>query len=165
MVSPPLSLRLQALVDEVRPAEPVWDIGCDHARVGYLAVVERRASEAFLVDKSREVVSSIHRLVERHVEESVRDRLSVLHADGALLPAQPVTGTVVIAGMGAGGILRILNQFVVPNACPPLRLVLQPAVQATRIADWISVSSFTLFEERTLRERGRIHPLFVAEQV
>lgn len=163
MASPPLSLRLQALVDEVRPGEPVWDIGCDHARVGYFAVAERGASKAFLVDKSREVVSSIERLIASRVEASVRDRLFVLQADAAELPPQRVSGTVVIAGMGASSMLRILHRFVLPNASPPLRLVLQPAVQASLIADWVSASSFTLRDERTLHERGQSHPLFVAE--
>ena len=163
MAAPTLSRRLSTLLAAIRPSEPVWDIGCDHARLGYAALEQRRASEAVLVDKSPAVIASVQAIVDAHVDDRLRERLTVTCADAARLPAQPVTGTVVIAGMGAWAMIRILDGFVAPNGAPPLRLVLQPAVQPERLRTWIGDSLFELVEELTVVEREREHHVMVAE--
>jgi tRNA A22 N-methylase len=164
MAPPQLSRRLSALLAAVRPREPIWDIGCDHARLGYYAVADGVASEAFLIDKSPAVIKALRTLVDAHVDDALRQRLTIVHADAAQLPPRALTGTVVIAGMGAWAMERILDRFVLPNATPPLRLVLQPAVQPERIRAWLDRSAFTLLEEQIVVDKQREHSLLIAER-
>jgi tRNA A22 N-methylase len=165
MTAPALSERLSALLAAVRPGAPVWDLGCDHGRLGLNAVADGRASHAFCVDRSPAAIASLQSILDAHVAPALLPRLTLLCADAARLEPRPVEGTVVIAGMGAGAMVRILDGFVVPNASPPLRLVLQPAVQPTRVAAWVAASAFTLREQATVVDRQREHPLFIAERV
>lgn len=163
MPLPTLSRRLATLLAAVRAGEPLWDLGCDHGLLGLFAVAEDRASEVVLVDRSAAVIAALREKVEAHVADALRPRVSVRLADAARLPAEPVSGTVVIAGMGADRIVRILDAFVAPNARAPLRLALQPEVRGDRVADWLERSRFSLLRRETVEERARTYDVFVAE--
>ena len=123
-----------------------------------------RASAAVLVDKSAAVTAQLHKTLAQHLAPPHQERVRLITADGARLAAEPVEGTVVIAGMGARAMIRILETFVLPNAAGPLRLVLQPEVEEERLQAWLPSVGLPRVQPQRIEERGREHVVVVVDK-
>ena len=114
-----LSPRLKALADHVLPHGDVWDVCCDHGYVG----------EAALLVESDRLVNFVDRVP--HIMVKLQDRLGKqgrarFWTVDALQLQTTMTGTLVLAGIGAERILSILETLRDRSLLRCDRLVLCP---------------------------------------
>lgn len=158
---PALDARLTALLALIRPDQVLLDIGCDHGHLALRAVVDGRVPHATLVDRAAPTLARARALLDAHDDGKVRGRVALRCVDGADLD-RPVTGTVVIAGMGARAICRILERGVLPHVVDEVRLVLQPEVEVERLVNWLRARALCPMAT-TVTARGRAHAVVVAD--
>ncbi len=96
---------------ELAEGKELWDIGCDHSLLAKINLNEKKFECVYCVDKSKSSLEKIYS------GKSGRLRLNpenivLIEADGCTLEWPLVNGTVVIAGVGANTILKIVE------ACP-----------------------------------------------
>lgn len=101
------------LIYDLAEGKELWDIGSDHSLLAKINLKEKKFSKVYCVDKSAASLEKIYS------GKSGRLRLNpenivLIHADGCDLEWENVRGSVVIAGVGANTILKIVS------SCPEL---------------------------------------------
>jgi tRNA (adenine22-N1)-methyltransferase len=152
--------RLTRVLSYVRSDEMLWDIGCDHGYLGMRALMEKNLTGLVCIDRSPAAINKLkHKMALENLAPAVRDHvlrrlpdyerknIRLVCADAATLPAEPVCGTVVLAGMGARSILRILNGFVFPNWLPQTQLVMLPNTERPLLEKTFIEKKIPLSEE------------------
>ncbi len=123
---PRLSARLQLFASQLLPQLPVWDFCCDHGYLGLSAALSGNHPEVHFVDQ----VSAVIKKLEIDCREgryplSKRTQCFFWDQPGEHLTI-PVTGTAVIAGVGAFPILSILQGLQSQGFLQCQRLILSP---------------------------------------
>ena len=152
--------RLLRVLSYIRTGDVLWDIGCDHGYLGMRALLEKNLRGLVCVDRSPSVIDGLkERMALENLPPSVRGHvlsrlpdyaqkdIRIICADAAHLPSQTVSGTVVLAGMGARAILRILDNFVFPNWEENTQLLLLPNAEAPLLEDAFSHRKNNLKQE------------------
>ena len=93
---------------ELADGKELWDIGCDHSLLAKINLREKKFSYVYCVDKSKASLEKIYS------GKSGRLRLDpenivLIEADGCDLDWSEVAGSVVIAGVGANTVLKIVG--------------------------------------------------------
>ena len=155
---PPLSNRLQLIFEQLLPGEPVWDLCCDHGKLGRQALRSGLFPRVCFVDCAA------------HLVEQVRERLSSEGRDeGASffgMPAEQLpealSGTVVAAGVGAHTLMDILRD----QKSTPLRFVLGPQKDEEKLKIWLAEDvafsrRYGLKCQFSVKERGRDRQILI----
>ncbi len=154
-----ISHRLETLSRYVPPGQRVADIGTDHA---YLPV--------YLVSRgiaTRVIAGDIHRGPFLVARENVRraglqDQIAVRCGDGLATIAPREVQTVILAGMGGGTIIKILENH--PAVTRTInRLVMQPMNDVPQLRRWLDDNDWYIFAEDLVEEDGLIYHIVVAE--
>ncbi len=146
---PRLSERLRALADQVLPGGPLADIGADHGYLARSLLQEGHIPRAILVERSAGPISQLRRLRLPNLEVRGGDGLEPLRPGEA--------HSIVIAGMGARAILRILQRGL-PVAQAAARLVVQPNAQPELLRATLPPLGLVQTDEQLLYEGE--HPAF-----
>ncbi|KAB2954577.1 SAM-dependent methyltransferase [Heliorestis acidaminivorans] len=157
-----LSPRLARLAEAV-PADTVLaDVGTDHA---YLPVALVKAGKI-----DRAIATDVHQgpaeAARQHVKAyGVDSKIKVRLGDGLKPIKAGEVETLVIAGMGGGTILKILQEGVQADKVDQLkRMVLQPLEGATELRKWLLQRGWKIIEEDLIEEGKRIYEVIVLEQ-
>lgn len=156
---PPLSHRLQLIFEQLLPGEPVWDLCCDHGKLGRQALSSGLFPRVCFVDSAA------------HLVERVRARLSfegrTESASFFGIPAEqltePLSGTVVAAGVGAHTLMDILQGQEKSSA---LRFVLGPQKDEEKLKIWLLADPnfsrrYGLKCQFSVKERGRDRQILI----
>lgn len=100
-----LDARLKAVLEEVKGAERVVDVGADHGKICAGAVYNGYAAKAAAIDISEKSLAKARNLAERI---GVADKMEFIAADGADFRWE-TSDTLVIAGLGGEEILHIIR--------------------------------------------------------
>lgn len=154
-----LSPRLKAIAGLVVAGEPMADIGSDHAYLPIYLVKNRIVPSAVAVEvrpgpwKRAATQVSLHGLADK-IEVRLGDGLSPLKKGEA--------ATVVLAGMGARTITRILSnaEEILPSF---KRLVIQPMAEVSLVRQWLYEHGFHLFDEELVQEGEHYYFILAAE--
>jgi len=119
-----LSGRLQFIYENLLPEKAVWDFCCDHGYLGIEALRSKKFSEVHFVDQVPHIVQAVEDLVSKKFPE-VCEQAHFRISKGEDLEI-PVTGTVVIAGVGAFAIFKILESLWAKGLLQAERLILCP---------------------------------------
>jgi tRNA (adenine22-N1)-methyltransferase len=119
-----LTGRLQFIYEQLLPEKAVWDFCCDHGYLGIEALRSKKFSEVHFIDQVPHIVQAIEKLVSEKFSE-VREQAHFRISKGEDLEI-PVTGTIVIAGVGAFAICKILESLWAKGLLQPDRIVLCP---------------------------------------
>lgn len=144
---------------ELAQGDTLWDIGCDHSLLSKINLKQKKFSKVYCVDKSKSSLEKIYS------GKSGRLRLNpenivLIQADGCDLDWSAVTGSVVIAGVGANTVLKIVA------SCPEvfrknLVWILNPFTSIEKfqmeIKSLLDASKLQVFE---IVENGRIRFIF-----
>ena len=97
------------MVDLVDPALPVWDLCCDHGKIGYGVLTRHSATPVVFVDRAVATVDRLERALERN--PSSAGRCQTLCADilQMELPGTPVN--FVVAGVSSNVIVSFLGRL------------------------------------------------------
>lgn len=166
--------RLLRVLSYVRDGDVLWDIGCDHGYLGMRALLDKNLSKLICVDQSPRVIENLKKRMALEnlppqVRQDVLQRIpdyedkDIRHicADAASLKPEPISGTVVIAGMGAKAIIRILNEFVCKNWRPHTQLLLIPNAERQRLREALQEMQLHVQEE-SIQDGKRVFYLFRA---
>ena len=143
----PLSSRLLACCDFVKPGDRVADIGCDH---GYLGIYLLKNGIALRVIASDVNEGPLQSAVRNSEKFGVRDQISFYLSDGVQnIPRD--FDTLVCAGMGGDTMVSILS------AAPWLqnsryRLILQCQSKTPMLRRYLSDTGWQIAKERVLRD-------------
>ncbi len=166
-----LSSRLQFIYENLIPNLPVWDFCCDHGYLGVEALKSGRFPKVHFVDQIPHIVGSVEAVVGEKFSE-FRSRAYFFAGKGEDL-SEVVSGNVVIAGVGAFAIFKILRALLERGLLQAERLILCPQRDEEKFVTMLgelgekftarfSFSGATLLEERS---RSRVVYVFVRKSV
>lgn len=150
-----LSLRLSVVAASVGRVDAVADIGSDHALVPLALVGAGTAKRAVAVEVSDGPLHSAERAV---AKAGAADRISVRRGDGLEPIAEREVQAVVIAGMGAPAIWRVITQ---PHALSLLahgpRLIVQPMGGAGLLRFFADLAGMRVIQDARVKEDGFLY--------
>ena len=159
------SQRLLKLYEQLRPGEPVWDVACDHGLLGLRALKAGIFPEVHFVDPVPEIILKLSNRLKGESFEQERTRAH-LHVMPFSQVQEKISGTVVMAGVGAH---TILNEVVALSAqvyFEPQRLVLSPHRDGAIFLKKFNEMNlkFQIKDEIKILERGRERQIFVFQK-
>jgi tRNA (adenine22-N1)-methyltransferase len=150
-MAPLLSRRLESVLGFLRPCALLADVGTDHAFLPVAAVCRGVAERAIAADLREAPLAGARAHIERM---GVASQVVTVRGDGlSVLPHRGVDA-VVIAGMSAESVLRILD------AAPPVlarveQLIIQPNQNVECLRAWALRNGWHLRDEQMIEERGQ----------
>ncbi len=151
--------RLAAIAELVLPGRPLADIGTDHGRLPSALVLRGQVPRALACDRAPGPVARARATVDRN---GIAALVTVRMGEGLAPLAVGEVDTVVIAGMGAQSIIRILAAH--PEHTRALRrVVVQPNFGHELLRRWLADHDLALIDERLTFDRGRFYTILAAE--
>lgn len=158
-MKPALRPRLSAAAELVLPGRPVLDVGTDHGLLPTALVASGRVPTAVASDIGEEPLAVAAATIARH---DVGAMVSLRRADGLRAISPGEVATIVIAGMGAQRIVRILEESPAQRDSAA-RLVLAPNEDAPLLRGWLARHGYALVDERLAVDRERHYIVLAAE--
>lgn len=146
-----LSRRLESVLELLHPCAVLADVGTDHALLPVAAVLRGLAGRAFAVDLREAPLAGAR----AHIEQAgLVGRVMAVRGDGLLAVPEGRPQAVVMAGMSADSMLRVLD--AAPHVLQQVtQLIVQPNQNVERVRAWAKASGWHLQDERMLEERGQ----------
>ncbi len=123
------SRRLRAIYQELTPGLPVVDVCCDHGHLGLQAFLSNHFPEVVFIDQVEhsmiELEAKFNRYFTSH-ESQIKVRF--ITSDAAKVK-EPLSGNVVIAGIGGNTMMKILEGLFQSADFKPNKLILCPNKQ------------------------------------
>lgn len=160
-MKPALRPRLSAVAELVLPGRPVLDVGTDHGELPVALVASGRVPSAVASDCGCEPLAVAAATIARG-DVDVARRIALRCADGLRAISPGEVATIVIAGMGAQRIARILEDAPEQRRSAA-RLVLAPNEDAPRLRAWLAGHGYALVDERLALDRGRYYVVLAGE--
>ncbi len=105
-----LSPRLSALRSHFRNHEIIWDIGCDHGKLGLAFLAERAVNTIHLVDPSEHVIRNLKNYIDSYITDPFK-KIKIENKKGQEITLGPQKKLILIAGMGGKEINEILERL------------------------------------------------------
>lgn len=155
-----LGKRLNCLAFYVPENARLADVGTDHAYLPIYLVKNKKIDFAIASD----IVIGPCKAASRSIEKfNLQQKISVRQGDGLASIAKGEIDTVVIAGMGGGSIVDILNK-----GCDVLvevqTLILQPMSDSFILRKWLCKNNWVVIEEDLVNEANKLYEVIVAEK-
>lgn len=151
--------RLEVVASQVSGGARVADVGADHGLLALRLIRSDRAVHCIVSDRDPRALSRARRRLSRvppgRVDLRLGDGFSVLRLEDRV-------DTVVLAGLGARSIIRILDDDRLERL-GVLRLVLQPQSEPALLRRWLVDHRLAIVGEQVARERGRFYEVIAAE--
>lgn len=160
-----LSERLQFIYENLLPEKAVWDFCCDHGYLGVEALKSKKFSAVYFVDQVPHIIDNVSNVV----REKFADVYSLAHfiaAKGEDVPTK-VDGTVVIAGVGAFTIQKILKSLWEKNQLIAEKLILSPQRDEHKFLSLLSAvgadfsATYSLHQEFICVEKNRRRHIYI----
>ena len=146
----PLSTRLLACCQFVKPGDRVADIGCDHGYLGIHLLKNGIASSMIEADINEGPLDAARR---NAVKFGVKDKMTFHLSDGLKKIPQDFD-CMVCAGMGADTMMSIIHDAYDWLADPKYRLILQCQSKRPELRQWLYDKGFRINRE-TLAKDGK----------
>jgi len=151
-----LSARLELLLKQGLEGQDFWDVCCDHGYLGESALKSGRFRQVHFVDSVPHIIQSLKFRLENN-----EARFLALRAEEL---AEPLTGTVVLAGVGGFTIIKILQRWEEKNLLRAQRLVLNPLTHVKELEQFLEVwTSYREVERLFVREREKERQVLVLD--
>jgi tRNA (adenine22-N1)-methyltransferase len=158
-MKPALRPRLSAAAELVLSGRPMLDVGTDHGLLPAALVASGRVPSAVASDIGSEPLAVAAATIARH---DVGATVSLRCADGLRAISPGEVATIVIAGMGAQRIARILGESPAQRDSAA-RLVLAPNDDVPFLRGWLARYGYALVDERLVVDRERHYVVLAAE--
>lgn len=158
-----LSKRLQAVYQMVDANTRVADIGSDHAYLPVELIEKKVANYAIAGEVAKGPMSRSKEDVDKF---GLSDKIDVRLGDGlAVIKADDLIDTVVIAGMGGILIQSILTNATAEQLSHVKTLVLQPNIGEPLVRRWLVENGFKIADEDIVEEDRHVYEIIKAEKV
>jgi len=158
-----LSKRLQAVYQMVDANTRVADIGSDHAYLPVELLETKVADYAIAGEVAPGPMSRSKADVEKF---GLSDKIDVRLGDGlAVIKAEDLIDTVVIAGMGGILIQSILTRATGEQLSHVKTLVLQPNIGEPLVRHWLVENNFKIVDEDIVSEDHHVYEIIKAQKV
>lgn len=150
-----LSRRLQAVADLVSDGEIVADIGTDHGYIPIYLIQSGKCARVFAMD----INEGPYLRARQHVSGyGLSDQIITRQSDGMKALANGEATSIIIAGMGGGLVMKILEQD--KRLWPEFReLVLQPQSELAKVRRYLQENHWRVIEEDMVFEDGKYYPI------
>lgn len=162
------SQRLQIIEELLLPNKPVWDLCCDHGLVGLSSYEKRKFPEIHFVDKVPSIIQKLRDNFITHCSNPNNLTKVSFYATGAESLTESLTGSVVVAGVGAGTIIQILGSLINQQRLYAERLILAPQNHLDRIEKFMQVDLaeiYQLYDKRVCLEKHRSRVVMAYQRV
>lgn len=154
--SPPLQPRLKAIFHCLQAGHATWDICCDHGLIGIYALRYGLSPKVYFVDQVAEIM---HRLSQKLADYELQDVTQVYLCSGAKIPAEKISGNVVIAGVGSLTMIEILKG-IKDKLESPYFLILSPNKNPHLLEDYLESASLQIEKKQMLEEKNKARPIY-----
>ncbi len=151
-----LSKRLQAVADLVTEGSRVCDVGTDHGYIPIYLVGIHKIPSALAMDVNE---GPLLRAKEHIAAQNMTDAVSTRRSDGLKALQTDEADSVVIAGMGGGLIIRILEEGA-KKLSSIRELILQPQSDIALVREYIRTHGFTIVAQDMVYEDGKYYMMF-----
>lgn len=151
-----LSKRLQAVADLVTDGSCICDVGTDHAYIPIYLVQNHRIPKALAMDVNK---GPLLRATEHIADEKMDNYIVTRQSDGLKQLQSGEADSVIIAGMGGGLVIRILEEsFAKLEAVK--ELILQPQSDIEQVRHFIEANGFEIVQNDIVFEDGKYYFMF-----
>ena len=150
-----LSNRLLAVASFVTDGNILADVGTDHGYIPIYLLQEKRIPKAIAMDIN---AGPLERAKEHIAVYGLKDYIETRLSDGvaALTPGE--VDTVLVAGMGGGLVMHILEEG--KEVCRQAKeLVLQPQSELERVRSYLWSNGYVILEENMVLEDEKFYPM------
>ena len=150
-----LSNRLLAVASFVTDGNILADVGTDHGYIPIYLLQEQRIHKAIAMDIN---AGPLERAKEHIAVYGLKDYIETRLSDGvaALTPGE--VDTVLVAGMGGGLVMHILEDG--KEVCRQAKeLVLQPQSELERVRAYLWSNGYVILEENMVLEDEKFYPM------
>ncbi|MDD2959927.1 MAG: class I SAM-dependent methyltransferase [Lachnospiraceae bacterium] len=153
-----LSKRLNAVANLVTPGNRLADVGTDHGYIPIELIKAGRIPWAAALDINK---GPLQRAAEHIRREGLEKQIETRLSDGLAKVRVQEADSVVIAGMGGGLTIQILERG--EEILPSLKeLILQPQSEIEKVRRWLENHDFSIQEEDMVLEDGKFYPMMRA---
>lgn len=150
-----ISRRLQEVAAMVTPGNRLADIGTDHGYIPIYLVQKGLISRAIAMDIRK---GPLERAKEHITENGLGAYIETRLSDGVEALTSGEADTIVIAGMGGGLVMHILDNGI--TLCEEAEeLILQPQSEIQAVRAYLREHQFAILEERMVLEDGKYYPM------
>lgn len=150
-----LSPRLNSLRLHYNSHESVWDIGCDHGKLGLSFLNEPQVQKIHLVDPSPHVINTLKHFIDSYITEG-SFKLEVHAKNGQDVVPGPERKLILIAGMGGKEIESIITHLAQYLSADD-DLVISPHRDILPVREKLNSSAFFLGKESLVFDEGRFY--------
>lgn len=150
-----LSNRLLAVASFVTDGNVLADVGTDHGYIPIYLMQEKRIPRAVAMDINE---GPLQRAKEHIALYGLGDYIETRLSDGvaALTPGE--VDTILIAGMGGGLVMHILEEG--KEVCHRAKeLILQPQSELERVRNYLWMNGYVILEENIVLEDEKFYPM------
>lgn len=150
-----ISERLQVAASLVGSGNVLADVGTDHGYVPIYLLQQRRIPRAIAMDINRGPLERAKEHIRLYgMEDYIETRLS----DGVAALGMAEADTILIAGMGGGLVMHILESG--GEVCKSAKeLVLQPQSELERVRRFLADEGYAVEAEEMVKEEGKYYPM------
>lgn len=150
-----LSDRLSAVAAFVTEGNVLADVGTDHGYIPIYLLQKEHIPKAIAMDINE---GPLQRAKEHIVLYGLQDYIELRLSDGvsALVPGE--TDTILVAGMGGGLVMHILEDG--KEVCMQAKeLILQPQSELERVRGYLWSNGYVILEENMVLEEDKFYPM------
>lgn len=150
-----LSKRLSHLADMVSENSIFADIGTDHGYIPIYLVQTKKITKAFAMDVKKGPLLRAKEHIETY---GLGDYITTRLSDGVAALSEGEADSILIAGMGGGVTLHILQdgEAVITSA---KELILQPQSDIAKVREYIYRKGYVIDREDMVFEDGKYYPM------
>jgi tRNA (adenine22-N1)-methyltransferase len=150
-------LRLQSLANFYVSQESIWDIGCDHGKLGLSFANIKGIKSIHLVDPSALVMSKLkQKLKDSYITD--KELIKPLLCKGQEIKLDGLSKIIFIAGMGGKEIRDIVLKLI-PQMNQKDTLVLSPHRGIHELRSFLFQSDLGLFDELVISEDSQFYQI------
>lgn len=150
-----LSPRLGTLRSHYHQHESIWDIGCDHGKLGLSFLSEKEVREIHLVDPSPPVIQKLTHFIDAYITEQ-SFKIHIHEQRGQDVVPDSSKKLILIAGMGGKEIISICSHLK-PFLTLHDDLVISPHRDLLPLRESLHSSEFSLGKESVVLDEGRFY--------
>lgn len=150
-----LSPRLNSLRSHYCSHESIWDIGCDHGKLGLSFLNEALVKNIHLVDPSPHVIKTLSNFIDSYITEQ-SFKIKIHMKNGQEIIPGTERKLVFIAGMGGKEIDSIVHHLY-PYLTVQDDLVISPHRDILPLRQTLHDSEFSLGKESLVFDEGRFY--------